>query len=175
MVVGCEHWVGKGRRSCDELCARCSASSRNNSNIPSSLLTPPHTNTTPLSLHPQGGGELALPPHRISANDIARLLPNRGPAGSAALCDGVVVRVRDDSLVLAVDEVPDSGLEVPLRLEKLANTVTYDRMKAALSVWWCFSSKGWETGGLKRTAGCLAQSRTPSMHAHCHCMAPKYL
>ncbi len=31
-----------------------------------------------------------------------------------------------------MEEVPDEGLDVPLRLEKLANTVTHQRLKAAL-------------------------------------------
>ena len=34
----------------------------------------------------------------------------------------------------AVDEVPEEGLDVPLRLEKMANEVTYKRLKAALTV-----------------------------------------
>ncbi len=34
----------------------------------------------------------------------------------------------------SVDDVPDEGLDVPLRLEKMANEVTYQRLKAALSV-----------------------------------------
>lgn len=33
-----------------------------------------------------------------------------------------------------MDEVPDEGLDVPLRLEKLANEVTHRRLRAALSV-----------------------------------------
>lgn len=32
----------------------------------------------------------------------------------------------------AVEDVPEEGLDVPLRLEKLANTVTHQRLKAAL-------------------------------------------
>lgn len=33
-------------------------------------------------------------------------------------------RVRDTSIVVAVDEPPEEGLEQPLRLEKLANEVS---------------------------------------------------
>ena len=36
---------------------------------------------------------------------------------------GVVYRVKDDSIVVAVEEPPDSGLDQPLRLDKLANEV----------------------------------------------------
>lgn len=45
-----------------------------------------------------------------------------------------------------VEEVPDEGLDVPLRLEKLANTVTHNRLKAALAA----------LGGRGGTAGVAA-------------------
>ena len=44
------------------------------------------------------------------------------PAGPA-LASGVVYRVKDDSIVVAVEEVPEGGLDQPLRLDKLANEV----------------------------------------------------
>lgn len=40
---------------------------------------------------------------------------------------GVVYRVKDSSIVIAVDEAPEEGLEQPLRLEKLANEVRMGR------------------------------------------------
>eukprot|EP00955_Chlamydomonas_euryale_P113300 366209-Chlamydomonas_euryale.AAC.5 len=45
---------------------------------------------------------------------------------------GVIYRVRDTAIVVAVDDVPSEGLEQPLRLEKLANEVTYKRLKETL-------------------------------------------
>lgn len=36
-----------------------------------------------------------------------------------------------------MDEVPEEGLDVPLRLEKMANQVTYQRLRAALTVGGC--------------------------------------
>lgn len=36
---------------------------------------------------------------------------------------GLVYRVREDSITVAVEEAPDEGLDQPLRLEKLANEV----------------------------------------------------
>ena len=33
-----------------------------------------------------------------------------------------------------MEEVPEEGLDVPLRLEKMANEVTYKRLKHALTV-----------------------------------------
>ena len=52
---------------------------------------------------------------------------------------------------VAVDEVPEEGLDVPLRLEKMANQVTYQRLRAALTVGGCahsllLLSKGWLQG-----------------------------
>lgn len=41
----------------------------------------------------------------------------------APLCSGVVYRVRDSAIIVAVDESPEEGLDQPLRLEKLANEV----------------------------------------------------
>ena len=40
--------------------------------------------------------------------------------------------IRDGSITVAVDEAPEEGLEQPLRLEKLANEVTYQRLSRTL-------------------------------------------
>ncbi|KAH7283021.1 hypothetical protein KP509_35G057100 [Ceratopteris richardii] len=48
------------------------------------------------------------------------------------LGQGIVYRVKDTSIIVAVDDVPEDGLNSPLRLEKLANEVTYKRMKDTL-------------------------------------------
>lgn len=81
-----------------------------------------------------GAGADPLPPHKFSPHDIVRLRPSRGDAGGggAALAEGVVYRVREGSITVAVDEAPGEGLGVPLRLEKLANEVTYHRLQAAV-------------------------------------------
>ncbi len=42
---------------------------------------------------------------------------------ACVLRPGVVYRCKDNALVVAVDEVPDEGMDQPLRLEKLANEV----------------------------------------------------
>lgn len=39
----------------------------------------------------------------------------------------MVYRVKDTSLVIAVDDVPEEGMDQPLRLEKLANEVSHGR------------------------------------------------
>ena len=49
--------------------------------------------------------------------------PSAAPPSDAPLCEGVVYRVCDTSLIIAVDEVPEEGMDQPLRMEKLANEV----------------------------------------------------
>lgn len=66
---------------------------------------------------------LPLPAHKFGPHDIVAIRPSRGEAGGAPLAQGVVYRLHESSLVVAVDEAPDEGLDQPLRLEKLANTV----------------------------------------------------
>jgi len=86
-------------------------------------------------------GEETLPPHKFSPHDIVRIRAAKGAGdsnsadgGNAAgvLAQGVVHRVRETSITVAVDDYPEDGLDVPLKLEKLANEVTYDRLKLAL-------------------------------------------
>ena len=57
--------------------------------------------------------------------------PHKGDGGR--LAEGVVCRVEDRSVTVAVDEVPEDGMDVPLRLVKLANEVTYQRMRDTLA------------------------------------------
>ena len=45
-------------------------------------------------------------------------------------CAGVVYRLKDTSVVVAVDDVPEEGLDQPLRMEKLANEVRSSSVKA---------------------------------------------
>lgn len=82
------------------------------------------------------GGSAAEPPtlptHRLSPHDIVALRPaaQRGGADGGALADvvaqGVVYRVTEHRVVVAVDELDDSAtLDVPLRLDKLANKVRH--------------------------------------------------
>lgn len=77
-------------------------------------------------------GEDALPPHKFSPHDIVRVRAAKGEPGSPALAQGIVYRVKESSIIIAVDDVPEDGLDVPLKLEKLANKVTYDRLRKAL-------------------------------------------
>ncbi|KAL4427329.1 hypothetical protein ABPG77_003238 [Micractinium sp. CCAP 211/92] len=87
----------------------------------------------------KGGGSEPLPPHKFSPHDIVRVRPSKGDGSGAPLAEGVVYRVRDSAITVAVDDVPDEGLDVPLRLEKMANEVTYQRLRAALT---CLGGEG---------------------------------
>lgn len=74
----------------------------------------------------QGGGTLAnqpLPTHKFTPHDVVELRPSKGTSEGPALCSGVVYRVRDDVIVMALDDSPDADLDQPLRLHKLANEV----------------------------------------------------
>ncbi len=75
---------------------------------------------------------LPLPPHSLSPHDVVALRPGgKGKPSSAsdgthvgaALAQGVVYRIRDDSVVVALDEAPDTDLEGALRVDRLGNEV----------------------------------------------------
>ncbi|KAF6264977.1 P-loop containing nucleoside triphosphate hydrolase protein [Scenedesmus sp. NREL 46B-D3] len=73
-----------------------------------------------------------LPAHKFSPHDVVALKASSAGLGGPPLCTGLVCRVRDAALVVAVDDPPEEGLEQPLRLEKLANEVTYKRLQETL-------------------------------------------
>ncbi|KAG2687031.1 hypothetical protein I3760_09G034700 [Carya illinoinensis] len=73
-----------------------------------------------------------LPAHKFGTHDVVVLRPNKADLGSPALGQGVVYRLKDSSITVAFDDIPEDGLSSPLRLEKVANEVTYRRMKDAL-------------------------------------------
>lgn len=66
---------------------------------------------------------LPLAQHKFGPHDVVDLRPSAGAATGPALASGVVYRVTDTTIIVAVDEAPDEGLDHPLRLEKLANEV----------------------------------------------------
>jgi len=74
----------------------------------------------------QGGGTISvpLPPHKFSSHDVVDIRPTKAASGGPALASGVVFRVKDEQIVVAVEEPPEEGMDQPLRLEKLANEVT---------------------------------------------------
>eukprot|EP00191_Tetraselmis_sp_GSL018_P008500 CAMPEP_0177616496 /NCGR_PEP_ID=MMETSP0419_2-20121207/24197_1 /TAXON_ID=582737 /ORGANISM="Tetraselmis sp., Strain GSL018" /LENGTH=490 /DNA_ID=CAMNT_0019114579 /DNA_START=53 /DNA_END=1522 /DNA_ORIENTATION=+ len=81
---------------------------------------------------PREGRSEALPPHKFGPHDVVALRPNKGDSTAEALAEGLVYRVKDAAILVAVDEAPEEGLDRPLRLEKLANEVTYRRYRQTL-------------------------------------------
>ncbi|KAK9808936.1 hypothetical protein WJX72_006613 [[Myrmecia] bisecta] len=75
---------------------------------------------------------VSLPPHKFSPHDVVDLKPNKASPSDPAIVGGVVYRVKEEVIIIAVEEAPDDGLDQPLRLEKLANEVTYKRLKETL-------------------------------------------
>ncbi|KAK4272545.1 hypothetical protein QN277_021086 [Acacia crassicarpa] len=73
-----------------------------------------------------------LPAHKFSTHDVVVLRLSKADLGSPALGQGVVYRLKDSSITVAFDDIPEDGLNSPLRLEKVANEVTYRRMKDAV-------------------------------------------
>ncbi|GMP63614.1 hypothetical protein CsSME_00025236 [Camellia sinensis var. sinensis] len=73
-----------------------------------------------------------LPAHKFGIHDVVVLKPNKADLGSPPLGQGVVYCLKDSSITVAFDDIPEEGLNSPLRLEKGANEVTYRRMKDTL-------------------------------------------
>lgn len=73
-----------------------------------------------------------LPAHKFGNHDVVDLKPNKADTGSPSLGQGVVYRLKDSSITVVFDDIPEDGLNSSLRLEKLANEITYRRMKDAL-------------------------------------------
>ncbi|KAI3471661.1 hypothetical protein Pfo_028311 [Paulownia fortunei] len=62
---------------------------------------------------------------QFGTHDVVVLKPNKSDLGSPP-------SDRDSSITVAFDDIPEEGLNSPLRLEKVANEVTYRRMKETL-------------------------------------------
>ncbi|KAJ3719124.1 AAA domain-containing protein [Lentinula guzmanii] len=81
-----------------------------------------------------------FPPHNLRTGDIARIEANAATKSKKPLTtdikdttvEGVVYKVSDTRIVLAVDSEDDLSLPERCRLVKLANSVTYDRMDRAI-------------------------------------------
>lgn len=100
------------------------------------------------------GAPAELPPHKFGPHDVVALRPNKGAAEGPPIVSGVVYRIREGSIIVAVDESPDEGLDQPLRMDKLANEVTYKRLLSTLGA---MSSVGATAAaaGLQRPGGPL--------------------
>ncbi|CAI9100039.1 OLC1v1036956C1 [Oldenlandia corymbosa var. corymbosa] len=100
-----------------------------------------------------------LPPHKFGPHDVVILKPNKADVSSPSLGQGVVYQLKDSSITVAFDDIPEDGLNSPLRLEKLANEVTYRRMKDTLVE----LSKGVQRGPASDLVPVLFGERPPSL------------
>ncbi|HVR75451.1 MAG TPA: IGHMBP2 family helicase [Planctomycetota bacterium] len=85
---------------------------------------------TLLALEPTRGGE--LPASRFQPGDIVSLRPARGATPPAGAPAGVVFRISARRITVALDDAPEEPLEEPVRIDRVANDVTYRRCREAL-------------------------------------------
>jgi len=81
-------------------------------------------------------GEAVLPCSKISQHDLVRLKANNRPtkeASSKVLLGGIVYKLSEKSITLAVDDYPEEYISMPLKLEKIANHITHKRLCATLA------------------------------------------
>ena len=114
-----------------------------------------------------GRSSHALPAHTFHPHDIVAVRPSKADPGCAPLFDGVVYRVRDASITVAVDSdgiSDDANLSQSLRLEKLANEVTHTRLSRTLERMSKCSAEGEASGkwGSGRLLACAFGSATPA-------------
>ena len=92
-------------------------------------------NVSQSGMSTNGGGKNSgappLPPHKLTPHDIVAIRANKGEPGGDPLCSGVVYRVRDAALEIAIDEAPEA-LDGTLRLERLANETSHKRLVDAV-------------------------------------------
>ncbi|VFQ92441.1 unnamed protein product [Cuscuta campestris] len=107
----------------------------------------------------QSNKEDLLPPHKFGTHDVVVLKPNKADLGSPSLGQGVVYRLKDTSITVSFDDIPEEGLNSPLRLEKVSNEITYRRMKDTLIQ----LSKGVQKGPASDLVPVLFGERSPMM------------
>ena len=87
--------------------------------------------TLELSKRP-GADAPPLPPHKLTPHDVVAIRPSKGDASAEPLCSGVVYRVRDTAIEVALDDAPEA-LDGALRLERLANETSHRRLAHAVA------------------------------------------
>lgn len=73
------------------------------------------------------GVHAELPPHKFGPHDLVELRANKGGTASEPVVSGVVYRCRDREIIVAVDDVPDEGLDHALRIDRIVNEVKTKR------------------------------------------------
>lgn len=84
---------------------------------------------TLVTLEPSTGGD--LPPSRLSPGDIVSVRVHGDSTKGSRPPTGVVWRVRSHAIVIALDDEEEAVRE-PVRLDRVANDVTYRRLRDAL-------------------------------------------
>lgn len=87
-----------------------------------------------LSRRTNKGCKGTLPAHRFSQHDVMCIRPNKGDRDKKFAIEGVVYRLSENSITVAVDEYPDELIYVPLKIEKVADYITYNRLSSTLDL-----------------------------------------
>ena len=103
---------------------------------------------TVITLTPSRGEGAPLPAHRFGPHDVVAIRPSRAEPGSPPLARGVVCRLTESSIAVALDDAPDDDLDGLLRVDRLANEVTHERLKAALRALTAAAAASGGRGGL---------------------------
>ena len=111
-------------------------------------VSPGFMGRTVVTLTLSRGEGAPLPAHRFGPHDVVAMRPSRADPGSPPLARGVVCRLTESSIAVALDDAPDEGLDGLLRLDQLANEVTYERLKAALRALAAAAAASGGRGGL---------------------------
>lgn len=110
---------------------------------------------TLLGLERTSGGD--LPAHRFQPGDIVLLKPMKGGPAAESSPTAVVYRLNARRVTVALDDEPEEPLEEPLRLDRVANDITYRRLRAALE-----SLKSYGKGPAARLREVLFGLRDPA-------------
>ena len=88
---------------------------------------------TVLTLTLRGQADVPLPDHKLTVHDVVAVRPSSG-AANEDVARGIVCRLTDTKLSVALDDAPEGGglTDGALRVERLANDVTYKRLRASL-------------------------------------------
>ncbi|CAG5957934.1 unnamed protein product [Menidia menidia] len=118
---------------------------------------------TVLTLEPRKHlGFLSLPSNSFGPGDIVGLYDISGCTAASQICTGIVTKVTQASVSVAIDDLKDGiGLDADAlyNILKLANDVTYKRMKRALNV-----LNGYSNGPAANLINVLFGDTQPSSH-----------
>eukprot|EP00850_Spirogloea_muscicola_P021969 SM000270S10366 [mRNA] locus=s270:136584:140629:+ [translate_table: standard] len=92
----------------------------------------PHDSMTLLTFKPNQG-DILFPPHKFwRPRDIVALKRSDAEPTSPVLEQGIVYDLREDSITVVVDDIPEKDLDHPIRLETLVNDAAIQVLKDTL-------------------------------------------